>query len=169
MRLLVLLEWVLNKLYNRLDINYKPCIITPTLTSERTVMPKSSFEINQRLSMFDRWATPTEGTKMKVTTIDMGAFAIDVIKPQPKINAVPYISAGQWELFSDMKGVDNVATNLNKALMDAVNGTNTAEEAQELVRSTMGKWAHYGATDSEPDSLLVEILREVYNRPDLER
>ena len=66
-----------------------------------------------------------------------------------------------WQLYSSMKGWALVSADLNRA-WDIAKKFNTAEEAYDLVVQVQNKYAHYGATDSEPRAELFYRLRKRY-------
>lgn len=74
------------------------------------------------------------------------------------------VSASEWELFS-MKGDNKVANSLNKAVEKAVlkHGDNI-EAVFNDVREVMSKYSDYGASDSEPEDRLAQVLSEIYDK-----
>jgi len=76
--------------------------------------------------------------------------------------------AEEWMLFTDMEGVEQVAKLLNEKLENLINESFATDVYQaRTIRDKMFKfmdqYADWGASDSEPEYVLVEELRKVFN------
>jgi myosin-crossreactive antigen len=71
-----------------------------------------------------------------------------------------------WDLFDTMPGVEAVEAALNKAWEEAkvlapeLPSKERAKLAAKHVRKVMEKYADFGATDTEPDSILFFKIQE---------
>lgn len=74
------------------------------------------------------------------------------------------LTATQWQLFCDMPDVDTVANDLNRAVTIALAAGPDREAVRREVYRTMSRYARFGASDTEPRSVLAEILDEVYGK-----
>jgi HD superfamily phosphohydrolase YqeK len=71
-------------------------------------------------------------------------------------------SADDWELYTSMEGVDEVAEALNRALEEAVASSVSARIAYQKVIPVMRNYSDFGAVDSEPINFLDEVLYRIY-------
>ena len=81
----------------------------------------------------------------------------------------PKFTAAEWQLYSfrddpiKAGGVPLVAIALNKALKTAVNKAGSdRKSAWKDVYAHLGKYAEYGASDTEHRDFLLDILGEIY-------
>lgn len=73
-------------------------------------------------------------------------------------------TANQWQLFSDMEGVDVAVDDLNSTLETSVNEGKTRQEIIDIMDVIMSKHADVGAADTEPDQLLADALDEIFGK-----
>lgn len=78
-----------------------------------------------------------------------------------KIVIDPTFSADDWELFM-LPGSDEVASELNASLKEAVNSGMSKRDAYDAVYVVMKKHSSFGAADSEPLWLLERSLNKIY-------
>lgn len=70
--------------------------------------------------------------------------------------------ADQWELY-DKPGRDDVATELNAALRDAVQAPGaTARSVEEAMQVIQRKHDRMGADDSEPQGLINHVIDKIF-------
>jgi len=75
-------------------------------------------------------------------------------------------SADQWELF-DVKGRDQAAADLNKALQDAVNAPGaTAQSVHAAMRPVQQRLGDLGADDGEAQGLIDHVVEKVFGDPE---
>lgn len=83
------------------------------------------------------------------------------IETQVRIRAD--FTAGQWELYSSLPGVEAVAEELNAELTRLVNeGWRTKAEVRSAMYKLMSKHARMGAADSEPCWFLESVLERIW-------
>jgi hypothetical protein len=80
------------------------------------------------------------------------------IKKTVEIN----LSADEWELYTVSMDCTEAAAELNKAMTEAINTSDTAAEAYRKSEGTFSKLANFGASDSEPLYHMNSILHKVY-------
>lgn len=83
------------------------------------------------------------------------------LKIKSTIEELTY-DANDWELYSSEYGSEESAKRLNEAVIDAVNSSDTANEASQKVEPAFALERDFGASDSEPRWHLRNILRKVY-------
>jgi len=77
------------------------------------------------------------------------------------------LTAGQWQLYSTMRGVGLVARNINAGVAKAINSARDWNEAYTLGRLVLAKYGQFGAMDTEPRGVLQDVLDEVFGaQPD---
>lgn len=75
----------------------------------------------------------------------------------------PKLSANEWQLYSSMEGVKSVARDLNRRLKKLVNAKDSTRSVVEKeMMAFMYTYATYGAYDSEPRWVLMDIMDDVY-------
>jgi len=75
-------------------------------------------------------------------------------------------SADQWELF-DVKGRDQAAADLNKALQDAVNAPGATEQSvHAAMRPVQQRLGDLGADDGEAQGLIDHVVEKVFGDPE---
>ena len=80
-----------------------------------------------------------------------------------RVKIDPKLTAKDWELYSDMKGVGEVARNMNSVLKSAVNAKDsTPLSVTQEMHKVMREFSSFGAYDTEPCATLRHILRKVY-------
>jgi len=74
------------------------------------------------------------------------------------------LSAGQWELFTDMRGAEQCAERLNTRLRYCVDNFSDKQAAIHYMTKCMyaERQAKYGAADSEPMRIMEDVLGEIY-------
>lgn len=72
------------------------------------------------------------------------------------------LSAKDWDLYSSMQGVDEVATELNRLVEHAVNTSPRREIAAARISEALIKFDDFGATDTEPRQVVLSILKRCY-------
>lgn len=89
---------------------------------------------------------------------------MDLTKLNRKTTVQPALTARDWQLFSDMTGVNLVAQTLNEKLAELVNAEgSTPESVMKGMAPFMRTYSSFGATDSEPRWVLQDIIEAVYN------
>jgi hypothetical protein len=94
---------------------------------------------------------------------------------QPILDGIP-VSAKAWCLYSDKVGSTTAALKIARALSDALREHMTVEIAFDLsakyvariavyrkVEAVMDTLGDFGATDSEPRDVLVQLLNKAFN------
>ena len=78
------------------------------------------------------------------------------------------LTADQWELYSGegMEGRDVAARQLNACIANAINDSQTKQQASQRCHKCLTNWAYYGADDSEGWQMLDIILSSVYGDED---
>jgi hypothetical protein len=72
------------------------------------------------------------------------------------------LNAMDWQLYSGFEGREEVAKALNAAVKDVCGRCATWQEAQEEIRQEFEKYLEFGAGDTEPDTVLCEVLAHFY-------
>ena len=72
------------------------------------------------------------------------------------------LSADEWELYTASMDCTEAAAELNKAMTEAINSSETADEAYKKLKGTFSKLGKFGASDSEPLYHMNDILHKVY-------
>ena len=72
------------------------------------------------------------------------------------------LSADDWELYTNKKGVEEVAADLNRTIEKAVNRGDCYLDVYQQATQLMHVHDEYGAEDSEPMRVLELILSKVY-------
>lgn len=76
------------------------------------------------------------------------------------------LTSSQWDLFTDIEGVDGAASQLNKAFKAYVNLNYKEHYIRNEMQKLMDSHSKFGASDSEPMWMLELLLKEVFGRPD---
>ena len=71
-------------------------------------------------------------------------------------------TAEDWDLYTDMKGVGEIAASLNRTLTDAVNRGESRESVVALMDREMRSFREFGANDTEPVYNLYRLLDFIY-------
>lgn len=71
--------------------------------------------------------------------------------------------ADEWDLYTDMDGVEDVAKNLNETFVQSVNSGMSRDEVESAVYKKMREYKQFGASDSEPGHVLEYLLRKVFD------
>ncbi|MFN7323071.1 MAG: hypothetical protein ACK5SP_02240 [bacterium] len=83
-----------------------------------------------------------------------------------KINVRPTLqlnlTARDWDLYSTMSGVDEVATELNRLVEHAINTSPNRERASMQISTALLKFDEFGAADTEPRQVALQILKRCY-------
>lgn len=72
-------------------------------------------------------------------------------------------SADEWDLFTDMDGVEDVAKSLNETFSQCVNIGMSRDEVESAVYKKMREYKQFGASDSEPERVLYYLLEKVFD------
>lgn len=72
------------------------------------------------------------------------------------------LTAPQWELYCSMDGVEEAATELNRAMEAAIAGASNPLDAMHAFFPTMRKFEELGATDSEPQYVARQICAAAF-------
>lgn len=72
------------------------------------------------------------------------------------------LTADQWGLFTHSMDCTEAADALNRAVEDNVNLGFDREEVEEEVYKVMNTYSDYGANDTEPRTVLTNIIDELY-------
>lgn len=70
-------------------------------------------------------------------------------------------TASEWQLYSDMKGSGAAAKRLTAALKKACSSNISDAEAAAIMHQALRFDSDYGASDSEPQYVARELLREI--------
>ena len=73
------------------------------------------------------------------------------------------LSPRDWALY-DMKGVYVATSRLNDQLAQALNAANDEQEAFEAGKAVLERFSAYGATDTEPRTVLIEIIERMFSK-----
>lgn len=76
------------------------------------------------------------------------------------------LSAMDWQLYSSMEGVEEVAVKINKAVEVAINESTTKIEAGRKVDEVLNTYRKFGASDTEPCGVARDLLRRAFNNAD---
>lgn len=80
-----------------------------------------------------------------------------------KVKVNPTFTVREWELFSELSGVEAAAAKLNQTLMQAINADDsTYSSVSDKMNKVMWELRRFGAADSEPGYLLSCVLERVY-------
>lgn len=71
--------------------------------------------------------------------------------------------ADEWDLYTDMEGVEDVAKSLNETFAQSVNIGMSRNEVESAVYKKMSEYKEFGACDSEPGHVLEYMLRKVFD------
>ena len=76
----------------------------------------------------------------------------------------PILTSDQWQLYtlSLPRTCDRAAKSINAALKKAVNSGKNRREVQEAVEKVMWRLRNTGAHDTEPRSVLADILDNIF-------
>jgi len=69
--------------------------------------------------------------------------------------------ADRWELYQ-MGGAAEAAAALNNSFMTAVNAGKDRNEVEDAMWKTMDKYSKFGAFDTEPRGVLLDLMDEVF-------
>lgn len=72
------------------------------------------------------------------------------------------LTAEDWDLYSTMPGVEDVAVQLNRLVEHAVNTSPRREVAAARISDALLKFQDFGATDTEPRHVALTILKRCY-------
>lgn len=72
-------------------------------------------------------------------------------------------NADEWDLYTDMDGVEDVAKSLNETFTQSVNIGMSRSEVESAVGKKMIDYREFGAADSEPERVLEYLLRKVFD------
>lgn len=73
------------------------------------------------------------------------------------------LNAEQWQLYSDMSGAELCAHRLNRSLESMIKKGKTRKEIEDHMSEVFSKNGEWGAGDSEPESVLQDILDKVFH------
>ena len=73
------------------------------------------------------------------------------------------LSPRDWALY-EMKGVYIATSRLNDQLAQALNAANDEQEAFEAGRAVLERFSEYGAIDTEPRTVLIEIIERMFSK-----
>lgn len=73
-------------------------------------------------------------------------------------------TADDWELYADKPGANEVAEDINQAIVETFNLGRPRTEVAARALETMRKHEDYGATDSEPLYHLEKILGDLFQK-----
>lgn len=73
------------------------------------------------------------------------------------------LSSRDWALY-EMKGVYVATDQLNEQLAQALNAANDEQEAFEAGKAVLERFSEYGATDTEPRTVLIDIIERIYSQ-----
>lgn len=73
------------------------------------------------------------------------------------------LSPRDWALY-DMKGVYVATSRLNDQLAQALNAANDEQEAFEAGKAVLERFSEYGAIDTEPRTVLIDIIERIYTQ-----
>lgn len=85
---------------------------------------------------------------------------IDIIPA--RYNVEINYTAEDWELFTEMQGVDRVAKRINAELVSLAAEGLSREEFLMRGEEVLGTYSDYGAADSEPAYHLCKITQAIY-------
>lgn len=77
------------------------------------------------------------------------------------------LTADQWQLYTEMLGVEDVADTLNKVLrkhilFHSTLANHSVHAVYGKMQDTLNEYSEFGASDTEPLYMVREILRDVY-------
>lgn len=75
------------------------------------------------------------------------------------------LTADDWDLYSTMPGVEDAAVQLNRMVEHAVNTSPRLELASVAISTALLKFDEFGATDTEPRHVALQILKRCYRYP----
>lgn len=80
------------------------------------------------------------------------------VRPTLQLN----LTARDWDLYSTMPGVEDVAVQLNRLVEHAVNTSPRREVAAARISDALLKFDEFGATDTEPRHVALAILKRCF-------
>jgi len=75
------------------------------------------------------------------------------------------LTADDWQLYRLDGGRDKAAEGLNFAVADAINHCDNWKDAHIHATRVLDEYSHFGAADTESQSVLIEILFAAYPSP----
>ena len=78
-----------------------------------------------------------------------------------------FLTAGDWDLYSGMEGVDGCADRLNSELERCVNEGMGLQDTRRIMLNTMEYERSFGASDTEPVRVLDDLLDLIYGDSDV--
>lgn len=71
------------------------------------------------------------------------------------------LTRGEWSLY-DIEGSDAAAAGLNAAAELVIESSSNADEAIRLFAPMLSKWSDFGASDTEPYWVAVDLFNHVF-------
>lgn len=69
------------------------------------------------------------------------------------------LTADDWDLYTSSMDCTPAALDLNQTFENAVNAGLDLEEVERRVYSIQRKWSKFGASDTEPNAVVQQIIR----------
>jgi len=87
------------------------------------------------------------------------------ITPAPVLTITELqITAEEWQLYTVQMDCAEAAYALNQTIITAVNAGDDRRTTERKVGKTMIKYSKFGACDTEPVSVLTELLDQIFGK-----